>query len=338
MNVTLILLRRKYIMNKKEQLERSQVLSKTNIKQKEQIIRMMYKHGYITNTNKIKIDSPDLIEKIEEAIKTKSESSDIDAIITGFLNKMIDEKFIQYLSHDRIFCVFCYLHLSNNDIFNKNERYIFFNRGGVMQEILRLKSFSKLSKMRTVKDMENDIIYFLNTIECNSSDKNSYLNYLEEKYYSSKNKHSFSWLDTKEYNIDAWSINYLTENETIKRHCKNIPELVNINEAFKITVPAIFHSIEIGESDKTLFLINMKKAWSQKKHRIKIKKEKKKSLNIIVEQSTVDQLKQLSQEFDQPVNQIVSMMASRWVSNIEEVKEAIKKEKQKKIESFDRFM
>ncbi|CAK2076441.1 conserved hypothetical protein [Vibrio crassostreae] len=324
-------------MDKEEQLEKSQILSKTNIRQKEHIIRMMYKHDYITNKNEITIDSPDLIEKIEEAIKIKYKSSDIDSVITRFLNNMIDENFMKLLSFDRIFCIFCYLHLSNNDIFNTNERYIFFKRGGAMQEILRLKSFSKLSKMRTVKDMENDIIYFLNTIECNSSDKNSYLNYLEEKYYSSKNKHSFSWLDKKEYNIDAWSINYLTENETIKRHCKNIPELVNINESFRITVPAIFHSIEIGESDKTLFLINMKKAWSQKKHRIKIKKEKKKSLNIIVDESTVEQLKQLSQEFDQPVNQIVSMMASRWVSNIEKVKEAIKKEKQKKIESFDRF-
>ncbi|MEZ8053928.1 hypothetical protein [Vibrio atlanticus] len=324
-------------MDKEEQLEKSQVLSKTNIEQKKQIIRMMYKHGYITNKNEIKIDSPDLIEKIKEAIKTKSKNNDIDAIITKFLNNMIDDNFMKLLSIDRVFCVFCYLHLSNNDIFNINERYILFDKKGVMQEILRLKSFSKLSKMRTVKDIENDVIYFLNTIECNSPDKTSYLNYLEEKYYNSKNKHSFSWLDAKEYNIDAWSINYLTENETIKRYCKNMPELVNNNEAFRITVPAIFHSIEIGDSDKTLFLINMKKAWSQKKHRIKIKKEKKKSLNIIVDESTVEQLKQLSQEFDQPVNQIVSMMASRWVSNIEKVKETIKKEKQKKIESFDRF-
>ncbi|MCC5518777.1 hypothetical protein BCT19_13105 [Vibrio splendidus] len=82
----------------------------------------------------------------------------------------------------------------------------------------------------------------------------------------------------------------------------------------------------------------MKKAWGQVKYRNKIKKEDKVTLNLVVDKSTSKNLKALSEDFDQPVNQIVSMMASRWVSNIEEVKEAIKKEKQKKIESFDRFM
>ncbi|PMN36277.1 hypothetical protein BCT33_10155 [Vibrio lentus] len=82
----------------------------------------------------------------------------------------------------------------------------------------------------------------------------------------------------------------------------------------------------------------MKKAWGQVKYRNKIKKEDKVTLNLVVDKSTSKNLKALSEDFDQPVNQIVSMMANRWVSNIEEVKEAIKKERQKKIESFDRFM
>ena len=90
--------------------------------------------------------------------------------------------------------------------------------------------------------------------------------------------------------------------------------------------------------EKKLILIKMKKAWGQVKYRNKIKKEDKVTLNLVVDKSTSKNLKALSEDFDQPVNQIVSMMANRWVSNIEEVKEAIKKEKQKKIESFDRFM
>ncbi len=51
--------------------------------------------------------------------------------------------------------------------------------------------------MRTVKDIENDVIYFLNTIECNSPVKTSYLNYLEEENTQFKINISFIWLDAK---------------------------------------------------------------------------------------------------------------------------------------------
>lgn len=69
----------------------------------------------------------------------------------------------------------------------------------------------------------------------------------------------------------------------------------------------------------------------QVKYRNKIKKEDKVTLNLVVDKSTSKNLKALSEDFDQPVNQIVSMMASRWVSNIEEVKEAIKRNKKDRI-------
>ncbi|MDE1208994.1 hypothetical protein [Vibrio aestuarianus] len=100
----------------------------------------------------------------------------------------------------------------------------------------------------------------------------------------------------------------------------------------------MLYALPLNIAEKKLFLINVKKAWSQSKYREKIKKEKKKTLNLVVDQSVVNNLKQLSVEFDLPVNQLVSFMAERWLANVNEIKEAIKKEKLNKIDLIERLM
>ncbi|EKO3793228.1 hypothetical protein HAR83_002648 [Vibrio metschnikovii] len=74
----------------------------------------------------------------------------------------------------------------------------------------------------------------------------------------------------------------------------------------------------------------MKKAWSQVKYREKIKKENKKNINVVVEESTVKKLKSLSKTLDMPINQIISIMTELFFKKIEDVQNQIKEEKKKK--------
>ncbi|PXA66580.1 hypothetical protein DMC15_15905 [Vibrio sp. 11986-1-5] len=74
----------------------------------------------------------------------------------------------------------------------------------------------------------------------------------------------------------------------------------------------------------------MKKAWSQVKYREKIKKENKKNINVVVEESTVKKLKHLSKTLDMPINQIISIMTELFFKKIEDVQNQIKEEKKKK--------
>ncbi|MBC5832437.1 hypothetical protein H8S79_12445 [Vibrio metschnikovii] len=74
----------------------------------------------------------------------------------------------------------------------------------------------------------------------------------------------------------------------------------------------------------------MKKAWSQVKYREKIKKENKKNINVVVEESTVKKLKSLSKTLDMPINQIISIMTELFFIKIEDVQNQIKEEKKKK--------
>lgn len=74
----------------------------------------------------------------------------------------------------------------------------------------------------------------------------------------------------------------------------------------------------------------MKKAWSQVRYREKIKKENKKNINVVVEESTVKKLKSLSKTLDMPINQIISIMTEQFFIKIEDVQNQIKEEKKKK--------
>ncbi|EKO3628769.1 hypothetical protein M3926_002866 [Vibrio metschnikovii] len=74
----------------------------------------------------------------------------------------------------------------------------------------------------------------------------------------------------------------------------------------------------------------MKKAWSQVKYREKIKKENKKNINVVVEESTVKKLKSLSKTLDMPINQIISIMTEQFFIKIEDVQIQIKEQQKKK--------
>ena len=82
----------------------------------------------------------------------------------------------------------------------------------------------------------------------------------------------------------------------------------------------------------------MKKAWGQVKYRNKIKNEDKVTLNVVVDRATSQKLKLLSEEFDMPVNRIISMMSSKYVSKVNELKDQKKQEEAEKNRKFNNLI
>ncbi|WP_241906559.1 hypothetical protein [Vibrio lentus] len=263
---------------------------------------------------------------------------DIIENINDILSNRLNKEHYDFIINDDLAAIFCYVHLLNNNIFSIYDDLIFFNnRGTLKAEVSQFRHKTSTTKQISVKIIRRDFINFIDAIQCEHYKKSKYINYLNKKYSESRKIFNFHWLDNNQQQ-DLWAHSYLTKQGIFKNKFRYLPAIFYDKKYSLIFMQAMFHALEVDKFEKKSVLIKMKKAWGQVKYRNKIKKEDKVTLNLVVDKSTSKNLKALSEDFDQPVNQIVSMMASRWVSNIEEVKEAIKKEKQKKIESFDRFM
>ncbi|CAK2609173.1 conserved hypothetical protein [Vibrio crassostreae] len=269
---------------------------------------------------------------------TNESIKDIIKNINDILSNRLNKEHYDFIINDDLAAIFCYIHLLNNNVFSIYDDLIFFNnRGTLKPEVSQFRYKTSTTKQISVKIIRRDFINFIDAIQCEHYKKSKYISYLNRKYSESRKTFNFHWLDNKQQQ-DLWAHSYLTKQDVFKNKFRYLPAIFSDKKYSLTFMQAMFHALEVDKFEKNIILIKMKKAWGQVKYRNKIKTENKVTLNLVVDKSTSKDLKALSKEFDQPVNQIVSMMASRWVSNIEEVKEAIKKEKQKKIESFDRFM
>ncbi|MCG6449728.1 hypothetical protein [Vibrio parahaemolyticus] len=169
-------------------------------------------------------------------------------------------------------------------------------------------------------------------------DKRSKIESMLSEYYNSIGNYSFKILEDMNTLQSEWAIEYFLKLDRVRSAITYMPAIIHNKELVKTSIPAIFYALLINNAEKELLLLNFKKAWAQKKYRDKSIKEKKKTLNLVVDQYAVNNLKQLSVEFDLPVNQLVALMAERWVANVNEIKEKIKKEKNEKIDLFDKLM
>ncbi|WP_332396298.1 hypothetical protein [Vibrio metschnikovii] len=159
--------------------------------------------------------------------------------------------------------------------------------------------------------------------------KIEYLDYLNEMYTESKDSLNTSWIDV---NLEQkqWLNNYIKNCDTFKSKLPKKPRIYDRKDINYIYFLSSIYALEISIHEKKLLILSMKKAWSQVKYREKIKKENKKNINVVVEESTVKKLKHLSKTLDMPINQIISIMTELFFKKIEDVQNQIKEEKKKK--------
>lgn len=159
--------------------------------------------------------------------------------------------------------------------------------------------------------------------------KIKYLDYLNEMYTESKDSLNTSWIDVK-LEQEQWLNNYIKNCDTFKSKLPKKPRIYDKKDINYIYFLSSIYALEISIHEKKLLILSMKKAWSQVKYREKIKKENKKNINVVVEESTVKKLKSLSKTLDMPINQIISIMTELFFIKIEDVQNQIKEEKKKK--------
>ncbi|MGR6834002.1 hypothetical protein [Aliivibrio wodanis] len=137
----------------------------------------------------------------------------------------------------------------------------------------------------------------------NNNGKIKYIDYLNEKYTHSRSKFNFNWLSKKDNEQAIWAIKYIKDNHIIKNNHKHIPNIIDDYNHYSIVIPALFHSLEISDDAKELFLIKMKKAWGQVKYRNKIKKDKKTTINLVIRQDSKSKLEDISNFYGLNLNE-----------------------------------
>ncbi|OQK50277.1 hypothetical protein XM75_c11854 [Vibrio vulnificus] len=328
--------------------EISRYIQSLNRTKRDYLIYLCKLHDYF-DSNNLDGNSIGITTELSKRIVNDKKHLSGDEIISEIENlftNCINTEEIDFILNDDIATMFCYIHLMNNSVFSESGDMIYLNDRHTMKEKpLRFSKFSNTHEMKSIVTMRRDFINFINLMECNYRRKHEYLSFLNSEYSKHLENLNLSWIKRNDRNQVEWIHGYITKttgkngkkNEFYK-YIPNRPKLFETGEYGFIFLPAMLYALPLNIAEKKLFLINVKKAWSQSKYREKIKKEKKKTLNLVVDQSVVNNLKQLSVEFDLPVNQLVSFMAERWLANVNEIKEAIKKEKLNKIDLIERLM
>lgn len=230
---------------------------------------------------------------------------ELKEIIEHLCYYYINDAYFDFIdSKDPTSILFCYFHLLNNKVFSINGHDLFFNtRRTLKDKPLEFINHTATQRKNTITQMRIDFISFINLITSDDYNKKKYIHYLNEEYIFSRNKFDFNWLSKKDKDQAAWAIKYIKDNHTIKNNHKHIPNIIDDYNHYSIVIPALFHSLEINNDAKELFLIKMKKAWGQVKYRNKIKKDKKTTINLVIRQDSKSKLEDISNFYGLNLNE-----------------------------------
>lgn len=258
---------------------------------------LLYFFGYIKRNNivisgvpKINDDHHKWSGKISQAIEIHYRED--QARITRFFNKMLDDFYhdkhliddIGFIRDNKIICMFTWLYVRQCET---HEQYF----------------LNKVKKVPIYKDMN------LPTQSKNHGERcDDICNYFCHGYLPGKTKHSIIgiiqdasnkiineikplyWLDEKNDEQCEWACDYILQR--YKPENVDIDKPTDTQERYLLVYGLLFLMIEIeSESEWKLFLININRAWSQKKHRGN--KKEQLPLNTYLDKKTKEKLKAL---------------------------------------------
>jgi hypothetical protein len=293
-----------------------------------------YKEGRIPSSiiNEDTIDkcAACIIESIVDCYKSDAiTQEEIGKYIINLRSDYLPSKYYEIILNDKIAAMTYYSHLLNNNVFDLSDKLVFFRpRKKHESEILHFYKFTT-RKTESIDYRINEFILFLNVMNTSYQQKIEYLDYLNEMYTERKNSLNTSWFDMTPKQ-KQWLNNYIKKCDVFKSKLPNKPSIHDRKDVNYIYFLSSIYALDISIHEKKLLILSMKKAWSQVKYREKIKKENKKNINVVVEESTVKKLKSLSKTLDMPINQIISIMTEQFFIKIEDVQIQIKEQQKKK--------
>lgn len=206
----------------------------------------------------------------------------------------------------------------------KNDRIVFFIWGvfTIKPFILQSNKTKNLSiniisinrvinKSRTLSEMKDDIIEFIDNLPTFSDGKIEILDRLKKSWYQVNEsfKKIFLWLNKKDEEQCEWSWNYIKERSDI---CKYLSP-VTCFECYSFTHIA-FDLWDISIETKKHFLINIAKANNQKIFRKK--SESKRCLNTYISLSAKDGLDYLTDTKNMKINEVIEYLIKNEVNRI----------------------
>ncbi|MCL2918272.1 hypothetical protein [Shewanella litorisediminis] len=150
------------------------------------------------------------------------------------------------------------------------------------------------------RDYADRIISFLDSTICPVESKLALLNNIRSIYHTYLSEDLLSnWLNNRDAEKIYWTESYLKQ-----KYSFNIEQWLNLNQKiYRIKAFIFFLFYGDSTSDKELFKIKIKKAWSQAKFRGL--DNRKKPFNIVMDKSIKDKLDFLSNSQNRPRNEIV---------------------------------
>ncbi|WP_318478847.1 hypothetical protein [Photobacterium leiognathi] len=135
---------------------------------------------------------------------------------------------------------------------------------------------------RTANERHQLIIDYLDKSFIPLASKLSLLEHFKAEAGSLFSIGKFTWMNRKDnelYQQYAWAYNYITNNKEYSIPSWFIPTPTTEREMLDAAIAA-FDIWPVDSSTKQLFILRMRKAWSQKKHRASLEKKKKQSYNF----------------------------------------------------------
>ncbi|MFC1235972.1 hypothetical protein [Vibrio sp. F74] len=184
---------------------------------------------------------------------------------------------------------------SGNVVSRKNKRLV--NKQRLMDIVPDYDAYDS-------SDMLSIFIEFCINMNSDYSIRGNFVNETSYLYRKYKYENKLSWLDKNNREQGLWLKNYIKQNITLKK----APSILNIEELIHITAPALIYVLDITDAERELLIIKMRQAWGQVKYRNKIRKEKKVSFNLVVDESTKKNLKKLAQDSGRTMNETIEIL------------------------------
>ena len=219
----------------------------------------------------------------------------IKSMKNASLTQLIPQKELEWLDKEQermcfwIWCC-CRLLASNDSIKSFNNLNLSFQQGynSLPYSILGISEYP-----RTAKERHQLIIEFLDKSSMSLDLKRSLLELWKQRWGDVFLTEKFFWVDNNDDEQCEWFANYITNNDDFQIPTWFIPEPTTSQEMHDASIAA-FDIWQTDVSTKKLFVIRMKKAWSQKKHRLAMKKKNKKSYNFTLSTSTKEMLDKMA--------------------------------------------
>ncbi|WP_019613664.1 hypothetical protein [Psychromonas ossibalaenae] len=157
------------------------------------------------------------------------------------------------------------------------------------------------------------IIKFLDLCGLEISQKRSLLKYWKETWGSIYGTERFIWLDNKNAKQCEWAWDYLSKNKDLNIPHWFIPVPTTAQQMYDATITA-FDTFSAHIDTKKMFMIKMKKAWSQKKHRDSM--EGKKAYNFVLKNEVKEKLDKLAKANGLKKNEYLEQIINQEFNNI----------------------